>query len=109
MQIEPVYTYYIDTFDLILSDNGLTNVIKNINIIIVASYSYFVESSYYKLPMAPPSEESFIDYELLTKEIVLGWVNECNDVLFLAKKEELKTKINELVNKPIVTIKPSFF
>ena len=59
--------------------------------------------------MAPPSEESFIDYELLTKEIVLGWVNECYDVLFLSKKEELKTKINELVNKPIVTIKPSFF
>ena len=37
MQIEPTYTFYIDTFDLILSDNGLTNVIKNINIIIVAS------------------------------------------------------------------------
>ena len=59
--------------------------------------------------MAAPSEESFIDYELLTKEIVLGWINECNDLLFLVKKEELKTKINELVNKPIVTIKPTFF
>lgn len=109
MEIVPTYTYYIDNFEIILADNGLTNIIKTIHIIIVATHSHFTESSYFAMQLQPPSEESFITYESLTKEIVLGWINECTDLIFLTKKEELKKKINESANKPIIIIKPNFF
>jgi hypothetical protein len=60
------------------------------------------------MPLAPPNEESFISYELLTREIVLEWIRTCDDLIFLLKKEELKTKINELANKPTIIIRPNF-
>ena len=82
MEIVPTYTYYIDNFEIILADNGLTNIIKTIHIIIVATHSHFTESSYFAMQLQPPSEESFITYESLTKGIVLGWINECTDLIF---------------------------
>ena len=108
MEIEPTYTYYIDNFEIILSENGLTNIIKKVHIIIVATYNYFTESSYFAMPLAPPNVESFISYELLTREIILEWIRTCDDLIFLLKKEELKTKINELANKPTIIIRPNF-
>jgi hypothetical protein len=74
MQIEPVFNYYINTFDVIPSDNGLTNVITKVNIVIVATYSYFTESAFYTMSLSPPSESSFIAYDALTRETVLEWI-----------------------------------
>jgi hypothetical protein len=108
MQIEPTFNYYINTFDVIPSDNGLTNVISKINIVIVATHSYFTESSFYTISLGPPSESSFISYESLTQEIVQGWINECQDSIFVAKKLELTNKLTEQATKPIITIKPPF-
>ena len=108
MQIEPVFNYYINTFDVIPSDNGLTNVITKVNIVIVATYSHFTDSAFYTMSLSPPSPSSFIDYETLTRDIVLGWINDCQDQIFLAKKLELTNKLSEQANKPVITIKPPF-
>lgn len=108
MQIEPVFNYYINTFDVIPSDNGLTNVITKVNIVIVATYSYFTESAFYNLSLAPPSPSSFISYETLTRETVLEWINACQDQIFIAKKLELTNKLTEQATKPVITIKPPF-
>ena len=60
------------------------------------------------MSLAPPSQNSFIDYDSLTRDIVLGWINDCQDQIFLAKKLELTNKLNEQANKPVITIKPPF-
>ena len=108
MQIEPVFNYYINTFDVIPSDNGLTNVITKVNIVIVATYSYFTESAFYSMSLSPPSQSSFISYETLTRETVLEWINACQEQIFIAKKLELTNKLNEQATKPVITIKPPF-
>ena len=108
MQIEPVFKYYINTFDVIPSDNGLTNVITKINIVIIASHSHFTESAFYTLSLNPPSQSSFINFDSLTNDIVQGWINDCQDQVFLAKKQELTNRINESANKPVITMKPPF-
>jgi len=108
MQIEPLFNYYINTFDVIPSDNGLTNIISKINIVIVASHSYFTESTFYNMPLAPPNESSFISYESLTQDIVQGWIKDCQDSIFLSKKLELRNKIIEKATQPVITIKPPF-
>ena len=108
MQIEPLFNYYINTFDVIPSDNGLTNVITKVNIVIVATYSYFTESAFYNMSLAPPTPSSFVNYETLTRETVLEWINACQDQIFIAKKLELTNKLTEQATKPVITIKPPF-
>jgi len=108
MQIEPVFNYYINTFDVIPSDNGLSNVITKINIVIVATYSHFTESSFYTMSLSPPSPSSFVAYETLTRDIVNEWIEGCQDQIFIAKKLELKNKLTEQATKPVITIKPPF-
>ena len=108
MQIEPVFNYYINTFDVIPSDHGLTNVITKVNIVIVATYSYFTESAFYSMSLAPPTPSSFVNYETFTRETVLEWINACQDQIFIAKKLELTNKLTEQATKPVITIKPPF-
>ena len=102
MQVDPVYNYYINTFDVIPSDNGLSNVITKINIVIV------IESSFYTMSLSPPSLSSFVAYETLTRDIVNEWIEGCQDQIFIAKKLELKNKLTEQATKPVITIKPPF-
>ena len=46
--ITPTYKYFINTFDVIPNTNNLVNVIVKVNIMILASYSYFTTSDFYQ-------------------------------------------------------------
>ena len=96
------YTWSISRLDCSPSENGLTNVVKVIHWGLTGQdengVSASINNSY---PLPEPNSEQFNDYSILTKEIVISWLESNLDVGYLQK-----TLANEIASKYNLPITP---
>ena len=96
------YTWSISRLDCAPSENGLTNVVKVIHWGLTGQdengISASINNSY---PLPEPNSEQFNDYSILTKEIVISWLESNLDVGYLQK-----TLANEIASKYNLPITP---
>lgn len=97
------YTWDIFRLDCAPSENGLTNVVKTIHWILQAQdengVSASINSSY---PLPEPNPEVFNDYSTLTKETVIGWLENSLDMGYL--QTTLTNEIASKYNPPITPL-----
>ena len=96
------YTWNIMQLDCSPLENGLTNVIKAIHWMYTAQEvdgDQLISScsSYYTLPF--PEPEQFVDFETLTEEQVIGWLESTINVSML--RNTLANEIATQHNPPI--------
>jgi len=106
--MEIIYTWEITAMEVILQQDGLTNVVNNIDWILIATsedgtYSAIKLAKQY---VSAPDVNTFTNYEALTKEQVVGWLESVLDVHQL--KENLQEQINLQAN-PVTSILPPPF
>lgn len=86
--------------DCIIDDDGMTNVIQTIHWRLTGTDENGISSDVYGSQSFPkPSEEGFIPFEDLTKEIVVGWLEATLDVPAL--EAQIEAQIN-LINNPVM-------
>ena len=94
--------------EVILNQDGLSNVVNNIDWRLIAT----VEGEVYKAEewakqyVSSPDAESFTNYEDLTKEQVVGWLESILDVNQL--KEGLAYQIELQINPISAMLNPPF-
>jgi len=97
------YTWSISRLDCAPSENGLTNIVKVIQWELTGvdenGISASMSNSY---PLPSPSPEEFADYSTLTKEIVIGWLENGLDVGYI--KTILSNEISSQYNPPITSL-----
>ena len=97
------YTWNISQLDCAPSENGLTNIVKVIHWGLTGvdenGISASMSNSY---PLSSPSPEGFADYSTLTKEIVIGWLENNLDVGYI--KSRLSNEIASQYNPPITSL-----
>lgn len=97
------YTWDIFRLDCAPSENGLTNVVKTIHWILQAQdengVSASINNSY---PLPEPNPEVFNDYSTLTKETVVGWLENSLDMGYL--QTTLTNEIASKYNPPITPL-----
>ena len=97
------YTWSISKLDCAPAENGLTNVVKVIHWILQAQdengVSASINNSY---PLPEPNPEVFNDYSTLTKETVVGWLENSLDVGYLQTR--LANEIASKYNPPITPL-----
>lgn len=97
------YTWDIFRLDCAPSENGLTNVVKTIHWILQAQdengVSASINNSY---PLPEPNPEVFNDYSTLTKETVVGWLENSLDMGYL--QTTLTNEIASKYNPPITQL-----
>ncbi len=91
------YDWIINKLITIPSNNGLDNIVKEID------YGYtafeeingkFAQATVYDIFKCPaPSGDSFIEYQGLSESIIVSWLESSLDM------DELKEKVVELLNK----------
>jgi predicted metal-dependent hydrolase len=96
-------TYTYDIKGLITkSDAELGDVVK----IVEVEYKAITESKHYttlnfNLDLTPPESGSFIQYDELTKDQVMSWIDEqLNERLKISLQESLNKKIDDILNPP---------
>jgi hypothetical protein len=106
--MEIIYTWEITAMEVTLQVDGLTNVVSNIDWRLIAT----VEDKPYralhwaKQYVSAPDATTFTNYEELTKEQVVGWLEGVLNVPQL--KENLEEQINLQAN-PVTAILPPPF
>ena len=68
------YTWVFDPLDVKLSDDGLTNVVYNVNWRLIGTDGVYSDDVYGVVGVPAPSSDAFTPYDQLTQEIVQGWV-----------------------------------
>jgi hypothetical protein len=97
------YEWIIPALECVISEDGLTNVVLNVNWRYKGTNENGVSADIYGVETMPqPNPENFTPYDDLDLTIVSGWLENKLDV------EEMKTrvddKINLIVNPVIVTL-----
>jgi hypothetical protein len=106
--MEIIYNWEITAMEVILNQDGLSNVVNNIDWRLIAT----VEGEVYKAEewakqyVSSPDAESFTNYEDLTKEQVVGWLESILDVNQL--KEGLAYQIELQINPISAMLNPPF-
>ncbi len=106
--MEIIYNWEITAMEVILNQDGLSNVVSNIDWRLIAT----VEGERYKAEkwakqyVSAPDANSFTNYEELTKEQVVGWLESVLDVPQL--KENLEEQINLQANPVTALLNPPF-
>jgi hypothetical protein len=106
--MEIIYTWEITAMEVILNQDGLSNVVSNIDWRLIAT----VEGERYKAEkwakqyVSSPNADAFTNYEELTKEQVVGWLGSVLDVPQL--KENLEEQINLQANPVTALLNPPF-
>lgn len=106
--MEIIYTWEITAMEVVLNQDGLSNVVSNIDwrlIATVEGQKYRAEQ-WAKQYVSAPDADTFTNYEELTKEQVVSWLESVLDVPQL--KENLEEQINLQAN-PITAILPPPF
>ena len=97
------YTWDIFRLDCAPSENGLTNVVKIIHWILEGQDENGVSASFNNsYPLPEPNPEEFADYSTLTKETVIGWLENNLDVGYL--HTYLANEIASKYNPPITPL-----
>ncbi|WP_296683212.1 hypothetical protein [Flavobacterium sp.] len=94
------FEWNINPMDCIIDDDGMTNVIQTVHWRLTGTDENEISSSVYGAQSFPkPSEEGFIPFEELTKEIVVSWLEATLDVPALEKNIE---DAIYLINNPVM-------
>ena len=68
------YTWTFNPLDVKLSDDGMTNVVYNVNWRLVGTDGAYSASMYGSVGVPAPSPAAFTPYDQLTEDMVQGWV-----------------------------------
>ncbi len=88
-----VYTWNFPEFEVIIEQENKTNIVKNIHWILVGKDGSYEATNYGSVALDPPVSQSFVEFENLTEEIVLSWIENKLDV------ESIKVNIENSINK----------
>ena len=106
--MEIIYTWEITAMEVILNQDGLSNVVSNIDWRLIATVDgeKYRSEQWAKQYVSAPDANTFTNYEDLTKEEVISWLENILDVAQL--KESLAYQIGLQAN-PITAILPPPF
>ena len=106
--MEIIYTWEITAMEVILNQDGLSNVVSNIDWRLIATVDgeKYRAEQWAKQYVSAPDANTFTNYEDLTKEEVISWLENVLDVAQL--KESLAYQIDLQAN-PITAILPPPF
>ena len=106
--MEIIYTWEITAMEVILNQDGLSNVVSNIDWRLIATVKGqpYTALHWAKQYVSAPDADTFTAYDELTKEQVVGWLESVLDVPQL--KENLEEQINLQAN-PVTAILPPPF
>jgi hypothetical protein len=106
--MEIKYTWEITAMEVILNQDGLSNVVSNIDWGLIATVDGkpYRALHWAKQYVSAPDATTFTNYEDLTKEQVVGWLESILDVNQL--KEGLAYQIDLQINPTHKTLPPPF-
>ena len=99
------YTWSISKLDCTPSENGLTNVVKDIEWTFTGQDENGISSSISKSSsISSPDPEEFVDYSTLTEETIIGWLESrhIDDIEFL--KLKIDSDIASHYKPPIISL-----
>jgi hypothetical protein len=105
-----VFDWIISAMDCKIHEGEMTDVVQTVHwrynaTDVVKEKTYFAEM-YGATTVGEPTPDNFTDYNSLTKEQVVGWLEETLDVT--AMQENLTKQIELQVNPIDVTLPPPF-
>ena len=100
------FEWSFPSFDVIKSEDGLTDVVKNINWIYWAKDGEYSSNVYGQVTLSSPDPANFIPYSEITKEWAITRVSASVDVASL--EAILTANIDNQKNPPIVPMAPPF-
>ena len=105
-----VFDWIISAMDCKIHEGEMTDVVQTVHwrynaTDVVEEKTYFAEM-YGATAVGEPTPENFTDYNSLTKEQVVGWLEETLDVT--AMQENLTKQIELQINPIDVTLPPPF-
>jgi hypothetical protein len=68
------YTWFFNPLDVKLSEDGLTNVVYNVNWRLIGTDGTYLANVYGSVGVPAPSPAAFTPYDQLTESMVQGWV-----------------------------------
>ncbi len=106
--MEIIYTWEIPAMEVILNQDGLSKVVNNVEWRLIATDEEGTYSAiqWAKQYVSAPDATTFTNYEDLTKEQVVGWLESILDVNQL--KEGLAYQIDLQINPTHKTLPPPF-
>jgi hypothetical protein len=106
--MEIIYNWEITAMEVILNQDGLSNVVSNIDWRLIATVADkpYIAQHWAKQYVSAPEAGAFTNYEELTKEQVVSWLESVLDVPQL--KENLEEQINLQANPVTALLPPPF-
>jgi hypothetical protein len=106
--MEIIYTWEITAMEVILNQDGLSNVVSNIDWRLIATVADkpYTSLHWAKQYVSSPNADTFTNYEELTKEQVIIWLESILDVSQL--KENLEEQIKLQANPVTAILTPPF-
>lgn len=95
------YTWGIANLEVVPSEDGLSNVVKNIHWTLSATDGQFTASGYGSAGTGAVDPDAFTPYEELTQADVIGWLEQLLEVDQL--RTSLANQIADQQNPPIIT------
>lgn len=94
------FKWNVNPLDCVISEDGMTNVVKIVNWRLIGTDENGVSSDIYGAQSFPaPSQENYIPFDELTQEIVVGWLSSVLDVP--AMEAQIEAAIY-LINNPVM-------
>lgn len=101
------YEWEIGPFDVKLSEDGLSKVVYGVHWRLHGKEDGVQASVYGSLGLPPPESEHFTPFENLTKQMVIGWVeNYLGDDRIAEFKSGIANDIEKQRNPSEVTVQP---
>jgi hypothetical protein len=98
------YTWKIEQLDCIPSVDGQSNVVSNIHWRVNATDGTNTTSVYGCQSLSFDAKSAFISYADLTKDTVVGWVQEAMGIDAVTRLQEtLDKQLETLANPPVIT------
>jgi hypothetical protein len=106
--MEIIYTWEITAMEVILNQDAFSKVVNNIDWRLIATVDgeRYKAEKWAKQYVSSPNADAFTNYEELTKEQVVGWLESVLDVPQL--KECLAEQINLQANPTHALLNPPF-
>ena len=101
-----VYTWSFPEFDVVPSEDGLSDVVKTIHWVYTAVDQQHSASAYGTVGLGAPNPSDFIPYDQLTEQWTVDAVSASVDVP--AMQANLAQQIADQINPPIVPMQPPF-
>jgi len=102
--MDNTYTWVIEQLDCVPSIDGQSNVVSNVHWRVKVAKDTHEVAVYGAQELTFDSKNAFISYVDLTKDTVVGWVQEAMGIDAVTKLQEtLDAKLDTLANPPIVT------